>query len=466
MKISLKLRLILLFFLLASINLYSKQYSCISNIYITGNKITKNHIIQRELPFKQGDTINVGKLDEMLKMGRNNLLNLSLFNYVYVTKSINAEDADNIDITINVEERWYVWPLISFVFEDRNLSSWLKEGDANRITVDAGAKIYNIWGLNHILSVSYKFGYQKGFRFEYNNIALGQTGKHRVGFGFYGQYSKTENFMSEKNSPKYNSPDDEFVVKKNLTKISYTFKPKIRISHSFAFNYESIYISDTILKLNPKYWGGENTVRKGIGFNYAHTSDQRDNIQYPLEGYFIKEEFRGYLSLDNSLKYGQIRANLQYYYPLSKRWNISANLSAGVSKKNTEAYIFDSAIGYENVILRGYEYYVADGQHYITFNPTLKYKIMPTVITVIDFLSFLPQFNKVHFTLYGKAFFDMGYSYHSYPNYSNFLSNKFLCSGGIGLDIVSYYDLNLSIDYSFNQLKEHGFFLSIKSILF
>jgi len=423
-------------------------------------------VILRELPFKQGDTIEIEQIEEKLKMGKNNLLNLSLFNYVYISESKDKENPDSIDITIIVEERWYVWPLISFIFEDRNLSSWLKKSDGDRITVDAGIILYNIWGLNHIIKASYKFGYQKGYRFEYDNISIGNSRKHLISLGIYGQYSKTENFISLFNSPVYNRSDNEFVVKKFSAKIGYTYRPKIRTIYSLVFNYESTQISDTILKLNPKYWGNKDTIRKGGFLSYIYSSDQRDNKQYPLEGYYLQGEIRGYTNLDFSMRYLQLRANFQYYYPISKRWFISTNLSAGISKKNMKAYIFDKAIGYDNVFLRGYEYYVNDGQHYLTFNPTIKYKIMPTEVFVINFLSFLPKFNKIHFTIYGKAFFDMGYSYHAYPQYSNFLNNKFLCSGGVGLDIISYYDINLSIDYSFNQLKEHGFFFTIKSLLF
>lgn len=473
MLIILKLRLIFLLFLLISFDLYSKQYVCVTNICISGNNITKNNVILRELPFKLGDTIGIDKMERSLKMARNNLLNLSLFNYVSISESVNEEKPENFDTIINnievsiiVEERWYIWPLISFTFEDRNLSSWLKEADGDKITVDAGIILYNAWGLNHNLMASYKFGYQKGFSIKYDNFAIGNSKKHIVSFGLYGQFSKTENFISLFNSPVYSRSDDEYIVNKFSAKISYSYRPKIRNIQSFVLNFENTRISGTILKLNPKYWGNKDTVRMGIGFNYMYSSDQRDNKQYPLEGYFIQGEFRGYTNHDLSVRYGQIRTNLQYYYPLTKKWNVSTNLSAGISKKNIEAYIFDKAIGYDNVYLRGYEYYVNDGQHYITFNSTIKYNILPTVVTVINFLPFLPKFNKIHFTIYGKAFFDMGYSYHAYPQFSNFMNNKFLCSGGIGLDIISYYDINLSIDYSFNQLKEHGFFFTIKSILF
>lgn len=460
------MKLLSLIFILFPIVLYSKPNCCISNIYITGNKITREQIILRELPFEQGDSVNINDLEGLMIDSRNNLLNLSLFNYVYVTKSADPGNADNFDINIRVEERWYVWPMLSFVLEDRNLSNWLKEGDNNRVTIDLGLKAYNVLGLNHTLTASYKFGYQRGFHLEYENITLDHEGKHRLGFNILGLYSKTENFISLFNSPVYNNSDGAYVVKMISPSVNYTYRPQIRKSHNIALSFDYTRISDTILKLNPKYWGGKDTIRRGIGVNYTFTYDQRDKVQYPLKGYSFQGEFRGYMSFSNSIRYAQIRTNFQYYLPITERWNICGNLSTGFSKKNVQAYTFDKAIGYENVYLRGYEYYVNDGQHYVTFNPTLKYNLIPTKIFTMNFLSFLPQFKKIHFTVYAKAFFDMGYSYQAYPHISNFLSNKFLCSGGAGLDIISYYDINFSIEYSFNQLSEHGLFFTIKSVLF
>ncbi len=134
-------------------------------------------------------------------------------------------------------------------------------------------------------------------------------------------------------------------------------------------------------------------------------------------------------------------------------------------QKNVEGYIFDRAFGYDDVTLRGYEFYVADGQHYAAFSPTIRYNILPTSVYYLKFLRFLPKFNRIHMTIYGKSFFDAGYVFHKYPNSSNTLSNKLLLSCGLGLDIVTYYDITLSIDYSFNQLRKPGLFISLKAPL-
>ncbi|MDD3911565.1 MAG: POTRA domain-containing protein, partial [Bacteroidales bacterium] len=57
----------------------------ISDIYISGNSITKDKIILRELPFSRGITISEPDLKDAIEKARQNLMNISLFNYVTIT---------------------------------------------------------------------------------------------------------------------------------------------------------------------------------------------------------------------------------------------------------------------------------------------------------------------------------------------------------------------------------------------
>jgi hypothetical protein len=61
-------------------------------------------------------------------------------------------------------------------------------------------------------------------------------------------------------------------------------------------------------------------------------------------------------------------------------------------------------------------------------------------------------------------FSDFGYA-HNPVNPENSLTNRMLYTAGGGIDIVSFYDFVLRVDYSFNQLGQNGLFLHIKSDL-
>ncbi len=51
----------------------------ISDLFLTGFKKTKPYIIQREVPFKKGQSIATSELGEKLKLSKQQLMNTSLF---------------------------------------------------------------------------------------------------------------------------------------------------------------------------------------------------------------------------------------------------------------------------------------------------------------------------------------------------------------------------------------------------
>src|SRR6188768_3718775 len=57
----------------------------IGKITVIGNKITKDHIILRELAFQPGDTLSPADFDAKRKRSEENLYNTSLFNSAKLT---------------------------------------------------------------------------------------------------------------------------------------------------------------------------------------------------------------------------------------------------------------------------------------------------------------------------------------------------------------------------------------------
>ena len=60
-----------------------------------------------------------------------------------------------------------------------------------------------------------------------------------------------------------------------------------------------------------------------------------------------------------------------------------------------------------------------------------------------------------------KTYLDAGYVRNNNATIDNTLSNKFLYTGGVGIDVVTSYDFVFRVEYSFNQLGEKGLFLHI-----
>jgi hypothetical protein len=131
----------------------------------------------------------------------------------------------------------------------------------------------------------------------------------------------------------------------------------------------------------------------------------------------------------------------------------------GIKLPFKQPYFNKRFLGYSDVFMQGYEYYVIDGVAGGYLKGTLtrqlfgfKFRVPARKGSSLD----------VPVKFYGKIFGNTGYVHNPDPG-DNFLANKMLYSGGIGLDIFTIYDFTLKIEWSFNQLGQNGLFLHNKS---
>ncbi|MDR0836448.1 MAG: hypothetical protein LBN11_07725 [Tannerella sp.] len=463
-------KLALAFIIFGNISAFASDF-CISDIRISGNKKTKDFTILRELPFRNGDVISLNELIQKVEVAKEHLDNTSLFNYVFInyfpdTTDLELSACTPVIIHINVEERWYIWPQVRLKLEDRNLSSWLKESDWDRITLGWGARIYNVFGVRHKITASHYFGYEKGGRLGYTNIALNRERTQMLGFNAMALYNRTLNTQSLDNKVVYVKDANAFIDRTVAGGVSYTFRPGIRATHTIHANYSWTHIGDTVLEINKDYWGTENVVNNTFNVSYIFNYEHRDYFAYPTKGYFIGTELAGVSADDLRFSFASLNVKLQYYNEILPRLYWSSRLNTTVSFKNKKAYLYDQFVGYEDKTLAGYDYYVIDGQHNILLNNDLRYAIMPKRIVNLSFIKGLSNFRKIHFSLYAKLMYDFGYVHNSYAHPSNTLANTFLYGYGAGLDLVSYYDIVLNVSYAFNKMGEGGFFFGIKAPIF
>ncbi|MDR2801789.1 MAG: hypothetical protein LBB31_01050 [Prevotellaceae bacterium] len=432
----------------------------INDISITGNRQSRAAVILRELVFSKGDTVALPQLQAVLDVSRNNIINTSLFNYVYVTADTVLNNTA-VNVGIKVEERWYIWPVVDLVFEDRNISTWIRNPDWSRFSVGAGVDIQNMRGLNEKLHVTARFGYQKGVSLSYADIALDRA-KHHL-FGFSASYNMVHNtaYKTEDNAPLYVTTGDNAIRTRYSAGINYLFRPGINERHTANITFEHTSIDDTLITLNRRYWGGANTVRNNINVSYSYANDRRDVHFYPLEGTFFKVTGAVDVALDGSLLTTSVYPEYSFYKTLAARWFYAGTLNGKVTVANTQAYLTEKALGYGSNYLRGYEDYVMDGHYFALMKNTLRFLLMPTKVIEIKWLSGLPKFNKIHFTLYANVFADIGYVHNKYATSGNTFENTFLYSGGAGLDLVTYYDIVVRVDYSVNKRKEGGVYVTL-----
>jgi len=91
----------------------------IASITLIGNKLTKDHIIFRELTFKVSDSIEIKELDAIFQRSEENLMNTSLFHSARITR---LQDGGNLNVYIIFNERWYIFPFPILEIAERNFS--------------------------------------------------------------------------------------------------------------------------------------------------------------------------------------------------------------------------------------------------------------------------------------------------------------------------------------------------------
>ena len=145
-------------------SLYSQKNNVISEIIISGNKITKDDIIKRELLFRIDSTYSIIELENKIKLSQQNLKNLNLFNFIEIEKEKN----NLTTIYIKLVERWYVWPYPIFELADRNFNSWVDKRDFNRVNYGLFFNWENFRGKNQLLRIKSRFGFKEHYQIMYD----------------------------------------------------------------------------------------------------------------------------------------------------------------------------------------------------------------------------------------------------------------------------------------------------------
>ncbi len=226
----------------------------INNIDLEGNKKTKDYIIFRELEFKVNDTLSPHQLSILIKESRENLLNISLFNFVTIdTASILTNDFYKINFTISVVERWYIWPWPLLEFADRNFNTWWKTKDFSKINYGMFLVWDNFRGRMEQLKILARLGYEEKFGLFYEIPYINKKQTIGLAFGLsYGQNHEVSVNTIE-NNIEYYKDEESYPEQKFISYIQIINRPDIHNTHILYVGYNQYLLGDTLLKINPLY---------------------------------------------------------------------------------------------------------------------------------------------------------------------------------------------------------------------
>ncbi len=462
----LKYNLLLIILLVSCLKVSSQNSQAASLIIIEtikteGNKITKENIIKRELTFETGDTISLNKLHRAVEKSKDNLLNTSLFNFVEINTVVHENK--HASIIISLEERWYIWSYPIFEHADRNFSNFIKDRDWDRINYGGFLTAYNLRGRNELLKIKARYGYKEQYAITYLIPYLDNKKKHGITFFMAKNRQKQIAYNNDKNKPLYVSNNAEYLFQSNTILLRYILRNRLYLKHYLGFSYNTVLISDTVAALNNNYFENKHLSCKYLELTYSLVYDNRNLAYYPTKGTYWRIDIsKKGINSRQDVNIFNIFSEISAYVKLNKRIFFASKTSGVKTVGESNAYYFDNALGFDQT-LRGYEYYVIYGQHYFIFKNSLKYNIIPTKIKSIKAMPF-SKFNKIHYSVYFDMFFDSGYVWdNKYFSLNNYMSNKYLFSGGVGLNFVTYYDKVLTLEFSINKFGEAGIFINFEA---
>ncbi|MBX2930683.1 MAG: hypothetical protein KF781_01910 [Chitinophagaceae bacterium] len=434
-------------------------YYTIGTINIKGNKKTKSYIIDREVPFKEGDKFSAKELTEQLALAKNQLMNTLLFIdvSVYVVNLVN----NTATINVEVKERWYIFPLPYFKIADRNFNQWWNEHKASLDRVNYGLKFFhnNISGRNDKLSVNLITGYSQQIQFGYTNPFLDKKLKH--GFSVVLSYLRQKEmvYATTSNHKQVLAKSENFIKENAMGLFSYSYRPDSKYRFYFTLGLYQDKIADTILKLNPNYFPANYTSNK---LSYASLSATLqyfgvDYIPFPKKGFMYSATIYG-RGLQKDVNMLQVLLKTTNAVTIDDKNFITFHTNSNIKFGNAKFYYNQLLLGYNDMFVRGMESYVIDGMMGFVSNNSFYHKLFD-----INFKNpiKIKNYEKIPFSFYAKLYGDFGYAYNQYATGNKSLANTLLSSAGIGVDITTIYDFVFRIEYGVNKLGDKIFGLRI-----
>lgn len=446
----------------------------IRKIYIEDNKKTKDYIIYREMTIKENQKIKATQLDSLILINRLNVYNLRIFNDVNF--NITHWENDSLDLHIKIKEKWTLIPVPIIKLADRNVNEWWRQynHDFSRIQYGIRFNWANVTGRNDILSFATSFGLTQMFEVGYLNPTLNK--KRTIGFGGYFSYNRSRRIPVNTIDDKLSFIDLNKNFHYNHFQVSTTFlyRPDIYTNHYLKTTYSYSSVSDSVIKANPDYYINQKSHQNYVKVGYLFESDHRDVKAYPTNGWLLQlgvDNFGLGFMKDVRLTSAHFRLSNYFQWKKHKRFSLANFGKALFSFPAKQPYNVQDikSLGYNENLVRGYELYVLNGQHYLLFKTEQRFKAMDFRLNKFKKIQSKPIINKsisyLPINLIIKTYFDAGYVWDKQFVDKNSLKNKWIFGFGAGIDVVTFNNSVFRVEYSFNRKLENRLYLHFQQAL-
>lgn len=431
----------------------------IAGITFYGNKKTRQNIIEREIPFRQGDFIQEKELEAKLIKAKHQIINTGLF--VEALVKVEAKQEGLVFISVTVKEKWYIYPVPYFKLIDRNFNEWLvtHEGSLERVNYGLKFQYNNFTGRNDKLNVWMISGYSKQLAFKYERPYIDAELKH--GFNVYFNYSRQReiNFRTEPftSTQDFITFPDQFIKQIIRVNADYVYRPAIKTKHIVRLSYINEKLNDTVLKANPNFFQSPNNRIEFPEVTYILQHFNTDYNVYPTKGYLFETAItqRGF---SKNFNMTQLSFTGSHTIPINKKAQLQFTAGGILRFPFNQPYYNKPMFGYGGIFLQGLEYYVMDGVAGAVGKATARRQILSFSLKSPNMVK---RDINVPVRVLAKTFVNTGYAYNRGSGITH-LNNRWLTTCGIGADVIVAYDIVFKFDYSFNQFGESGLFFHAK----
>ena len=449
----------------AFVTLDSNTVVQVDKIFIIGNRRTKSRIIQREMSVQSQHAYPWHELQTMLADDQRRIVNTKLFLQVDIRKILVSEN--RLDLIVSVTERWYTIPSPYLKLADRNFNDWRTNYNSDLRRLEYGLKLtqYNFRGLNERVQLDAQFGFTRRFSVQYQKPYIDRAQKNGISVNF--AFAETNNVVYQTEQHVPITTDSLRRSLETLTAgLGWQHRGSYYSTHAVDIDFFRNQVSDTVTELNPRYFLEDRLTQRYFQVGYRFVHDKRDFVGYPLRGFLVNLGAQKIgLGVFDDVSIWRLGAHYTHYAPVGKRLFASSAIRGMVSGPRRQPYANFSGLGYQGLWLRGYETYAIEGQHFVLHQSSLSVQVFNTVFNLDRIIPF-DQFDKLPMALYLKAFYDHG-AVRNTVNYppEQTLSNRYLHSAGVALDLVSFYDFVLRFGYPLTVSSgvEQRYFLNFRA---
>ncbi len=439
-------------------------YTIIRAINIIGNKKTKRRIILRELDISPGDSLNNHSIDTLLLANKNKIFNTNLF--ITVDLSLQNKEGSFADLQIKLKERWYFFPAPLFELVDRNFNEWWHQRNRDLTRVRYGLRLTqdNVLGLNQKLELLFLTGFVNQYSLSYKMPYIDRAQK--MGLSFDASYTQNKSIPYRTEDHQLEFLESEDILRERFSSsISLRRRSKFYDFHTLRLSFNQSSLADTIVQINPMYFLDGKATQRYFKLQYTFEHNKTDINAYPLNGSIYRASVEKYgLGIFNDVDMLAVTFTAAKYRSLGRGFFADVLLRGRYLWHQAQPYSISRGLGYGNNLLRGYEFYVLDGQHYFLNRNTLKFRFINTR-KELGFIP-IPQFRTLPLAMYLTFYLDTGYvSDRFFTEINNRFTNRFIYGTGVGVDIVTYYNMIIRCNYALNAGLEHGFYITFSADL-